>query len=159
MQKIDVFSDHGTVSKSAIEGFEKEIGFCFPQEYKILISNHNGLSTVQDSFDFTNQFGETEEGGIRFYGYGGWPVESIEDSQDFDIYGHDGIVSFGRRGNGDHICFDYRHDPKTCEPRIVLMLHDEYTEDTEGNAKHLLIDIAPNFEAFIDMLYKYEDDE
>lgn len=160
MKNLDIYRDAGSVEMGLIEAFEQKIGYCFPSSYKKLISEHNNLYPEQDSFDFINELGEKEEAGIAFYGYGEWPIESIEKAQHTDIYGFDEVITFGRRANGDYICFDYRDDPKTCEPGIVLMRHDDYTEDAEGNnPKMVVINIAPNFEAFIDLLYKYEDED
>ncbi|SUB35744.1 KNR4-like protein-3 [Pasteurella multocida] len=38
--------------------------------------------------------------------------------------------------------FDYRDDPKGSEPKICLVIHDEYDEET---GKHLLFPVAENF--------------
>jgi hypothetical protein len=69
------------------------------------------------------------------------------------------IVPFGYSANGDYICFDYRHDPTTTEPHVVLMYHDDYVADKEGNTKMVVNFVAPNFEAFVDLLYEYIDED
>jgi hypothetical protein len=73
--------------------------------------------------------------------------------QDFDVYGHEHVIAFGMAANGDHVCFDYRHDPSTDEPRAVVMFHDAYDADD----KMLICPVADSFEEFIDSLYKRED--
>lgn len=157
MKNIEVNHDRGFVDMALIEIFERKIGYCFPEAYKQLTSQHNNLYPEQDSFNFINIYSEEDEREIAFYGYGEWPIESIEQAQHSDVYSYEGIVTFGRSANGDHVCFDYRHDPKTCEPRVVLMYHDDYVEDANG--AHMVVnDVAPTFEAFIDMLYKDEEE-
>lgn len=159
MQHINVLTDHGSVAAWVIEAFENDIGYCLPKEYKKLISQHNALHPIQSSFNFINYLGEIEEGGIGFCGYGDWPVpELIQNAQDYSVYGYENIVTFGHRGNGDHICFDYRHDPETCEPKVVLMYHDLYANDTNGNPKMIVNHVADSFEAFVDMLYEYKEE-
>ncbi len=161
MNNIDVSSDDGSVDIAVIESFEKEIGYCLPQNYKVLIASHDWLYPAQNSFDFINVYAQQDSRDIAFFGYGKEATrysENITDNQDFDVYGYEGIIAFGCSANGDYICFDYRHDPKTCEPRVVLMYHDDYVEDANGNAHMVVNDVAPSFEAFIDMLYKYEDE-
>ncbi|WP_032854642.1 SMI1/KNR4 family protein, partial [Pasteurella multocida] len=69
---------------------------------------------------------------------------------DDEIYGYKNVYSFGYTGNGDFVCFDYRDDPKGDEPKICIVIHDEYDEKT---GKRLLLPVAENFEAFLDMLY------
>lgn len=162
MTHIDVYRDYGSVDLHLIDVFEDGIGYCLPVSYKELISNHDWLRPEQDAFDFINIYGEKDSCDISFYGYkSGFSIASrtIGHHQDFDVYGYEGIIAFGSSGGGDYICFDYRHDPKTCEPRVVLMYHDDYVEDANGNAHMVVNDVAPSFEAFIDLLYKYEDGE
>lgn len=162
MKNSDIYEDYGSVDIAVIEDFEKKIGYCLPTSYKELISSHDWLRPEQNTFAFINLYGEKDDRDVNFYGYkSGFSLASrtIEHHQDFDVYGYEGIVAIGFSANGDHICFDYRHDPKTCEPRVVLMYHDDYVEDATGNAHMVVNDVAPTFEAFIDMLYKYEDEE
>lgn len=161
MKKIDVSSDGGSVDISMIAAFEKKAGNCLPQSYKVLISSHDWLYPVQNTFNFINIYGHHDSRDISFYGYGEESIrhgESIIDHQDFDVYGYEGIVAFGCSANGDNVCFDYRHDPKTCEPRVVLMYHDDYIEDENGKAHMVVNDVASSFEEFIDILYKYEEE-
>lgn len=162
MKNVGVYSSSGGINRGVIDGYEKKVGYRFPKKYKEMLSTNDFLRPELDSFEF--QRDSVKDGrDVNFFGY-------LDDanSQSPDRIGeylfdmaflpiH--VLPFGFSGNGDYICFDYRHDPKTCEPRIVLMLHDEYTEDVEGKPKMAIIDIAPNFEAFIDMLYKHEDEE
>lgn len=161
MKNIDVSSDDGSLDIEVIEGFEKKIGYCLPRSYKDIISKHDWLYPVQNIFDLATLDGRQSNRDVSFYGYGEKSTrysENIADNQDFDVYGYEGIIAFGCSANGDYICFDYRHDPKTCEPSVVLMYHDDYIEDERGNAHMVVNEVASTFEAFIDLLYKYEEE-
>ncbi|HDR1574213.1 TPA: SMI1/KNR4 family protein, partial [Pasteurella multocida] len=50
--------------------------------------------------------------------------------------------------------FDYRDDPKGDEPKICIVIHDEYDEKT---GKMRLFPIAENFEAFLDSLKSFDE--
>ncbi|SUX21978.1 Uncharacterised protein [Cardiobacterium valvarum] len=72
------------------------------------------------------------------------------DETDTTNYGNS-VIEFGSCANGDAVCFDYRE--RNHDPKIVLMLHDEYIKDENGEDKMILIPIADSFDAFMDMLY------
>jgi cell wall assembly regulator SMI1 len=159
VRRLEVYSDEGTIDISAIERFERKIGYRFPENYKQLLCAHDEFRPIENCFKFRNIYGAEDERDAAFYGYGETCTEKIARSQDFDIYGYEGIVAIGTAANGDHICFDYRHDPTTTEPHVVLMYHDDYVVDKEGNTKMVVNFVAPNFEAFVDLLYEYIDEE
>lgn len=159
MKELNVYSDKGSVDLSIIEEHEQLIGYRFPNSYKKLIGRHDQLRPIEDHFDFTNIYGEKDERDISFLGHKNSTTEKLMDSQDYDIYGYEGIVTFGICANGDHICFDYRHDPETDEPHVVVMYHDDYVTDKDGNPKRVINFVAPSFEAFVDILYEYIDED
>ncbi|HHT7683232.1 SMI1/KNR4 family protein [Pasteurella multocida] len=64
------------------------------------------------------------------------------------------VYSFGSTGEGDFVCFDYRDDPKGNEPKICIVIHDEYDEKT---GKRLLFPVAENFEAFLNGLKSFDE--
>ena len=161
MRKLSIMFDDGKVDMSTIEEFEKDIGFCLPMNYKKLISEHNGLDPVEECYEFINVYGDKYEGAIVFISFGN---DTIKDSMyisqrisDPVYYGIPNLVAFGDFGNGDVICFDYRDDPKTCNPKVVHVYHDDYTENEDGTFSMTVNFVANSFEEFIDMLY--EDDE
>jgi len=41
----------------------------------------------------------------------------------------------------------------------VLLVHDEYEEEPDGSIHRKIEPIADNFDAFLDLLYAYRDDE
>lgn len=136
---------------------EQLIGYRFPDSYKKLISSYDQFRLIEDHFNFTNIYGKKDERDISFLGHKNLTTGQIMGFQDYDTYGYEGIVTFGICANGDHICFDYRHDPETKEPHVILMYHDDYVTDKDGNLKRVINFVAPSFEAFIDMLYEYID--
>ena len=157
MKKINSYRDFGPINVFFIEDFERKLSFVFPEKYKVLLSKYNSLQPIESIFEFLNPLDNIkDERDITFYGYGfdkRLSSESIESAQP-DEYCHENIVVFGSSANGDYIGFDYRDNPATDEPKIVVMFHDCY----DKNNKMFICHVADNFEKFIDGLYKYEDD-
>jgi len=150
MKKISVYRDSGIVDISEIERFENKIGYEFPSEYKYLISKHNALRPSSECFDF-NCNGELDSRDVSFFGYGESvnEYEDIEEFQQEDSYCYEHIVVIGGTANGDYICFDYRGNPNSNNPPVIVMLHDS----TDENNKMLICPVADNFELFIESLY------
>ena len=157
MKKISSYRDSGSIDIVLIKCFENKLSVSFPESYKTLLSKYNSLQPVESIFRFWNPIDKIQdERDITFYGYGfdqRLSSESIESAQP-DEYFHENAVVFGSSANGDYICFDYRDNSTTDEPKIVLMLHDFYDE----NNKMFICYVANNFEEFVNGLYKYEDD-
>ena len=65
------------------------------------------------------------------------------------------VIAFGISANGDYICFDYRKCNEN--PCIILMYHDDFYEDENGDTKMVTGHIADSFDAFLDMLYELSD--
>ncbi|HDR1572119.1 TPA: SMI1/KNR4 family protein, partial [Pasteurella multocida] len=107
-------------------------------------------------------YDSNNEEGIVGIGFDSFETELNPDPQDIrrqyiyddPIYGYEHVYSFGSTGEGHFICFDYRDDPKGDEPKICIVIHDEYDEKT---GKRLLFPVAENFEAFLDMLYDFDE--
>jgi hypothetical protein len=151
MKKISIRRDSGSVDLSALNNFENLIGCKLPHSYKILLSVHNALYPTHPNFVFHDSTsGAINTRDISFLGFG----DSIPDSrsiiyaQDHDVFGHSGIVPFGIAANGDYICFDYRHDFETEEPKVVVMFHD-YPDDEN---KLVISFVSNSFDAFLDLL-------
>lgn len=163
MKGFTVFMDKGSVDIDIINAFEDKIGFCLPKSYKELISQHNQLCLVEDTFDFVNIYGEEDERDVSFFGYGNIKYEKIEDSNlymsDPLYYGIPNLVAFARCANGDIICFDYRDDLKTCTPKVVLVYHDDHISKEDGTVQMVVNYVANSFEEFMDMLYEFNEEE
>jgi hypothetical protein len=165
MKSVQIYRDYGLIDQKLISNFESSKDIIFPRIYVDLIKNHNGMRLEESCFNFKNLFtyshvwsykieDEIDSREMSFFGFGNEiPSYKQIESPSFDIYGHDHIVAFGYTANGDYVCFDYRHDPKTSEPRIVVMFHDAYDE----NRKMLICPVANSFEEFMDSLYKPAD--
>lgn len=156
---IEVFHDDGAIDVSVIDEFEKSIGYKFPSTYRNLISRHNSLHPENCDFDFfDNSLGRTASRDVTFLGYGTEVLSSsnIANAQWHDIYGRDHVVVFGRTAGGDYVCFDYRENPTTDNPPVVVMLHD-YFDDNDN--KMFICLVADNFDQFIDSLYSVDGDD
>jgi len=167
MKKWKNFSiryDEGKTSIKDVEAFEKKYNICLPKSYKELMLEHNGVRFEEDNFEFTNKRGQDDGREFLFKSFGEKKrgKELIEDAQFVskpDYYGVPGLIGIGSTAEGDTLCFDYRDDPKTCEPKVILLVHDEYEEESDGTTHMLIEPIADNFDKFLDMLYKYKDEE
>ncbi|HDR1839086.1 TPA: SMI1/KNR4 family protein, partial [Pasteurella multocida] len=120
-----------------------------PKLYIELMLKHNGLAVEPDCFEYDD--GE-RMGEISFDSFETELNPAPSDIRrqyiyDDPIYGYEHVYSFGHTAEGHFICFDYRDDPKGDEPKICIVIHDEYDEKT---GKHLLFPVAENFEAFLD---------
>ena len=155
MKNIKVYRDSGKIDISEIEKFELEVSHILPLSYKELLSKHNALWPEERDFDFVFE-GEEDGRDVTFLGYGDKisSASQILRSQQ-DEYCYDHIVVIGVAANGDYICFDYRFDPSTDNPPVVLMFHDIADE----NEKMAICPVADNFEAFIDSLYEWDDED
>lgn len=157
MRDLNVYRSYGFIGFEYINEFENKIEFIFPESYKKLISKNNALSPEEADFDFYDLASNSKDTrDITFYGYGDSVSENynIAKQQNFDAYGHEGVIAFGCCSNGDHVCFDYRDKPTGGEPKVVVMFHDCADE----NNKMLVCPVAENFERFVNSLYKYEED-
>lgn len=154
MKKIKIYRDSGPVDTSELDKFELMTGYRFPRQYRELLSKHNALYPQEPDFTFVDQStGKRDIRDITFFGFGDLlpDYSRITFAQGHDIYGHQGLVTFGISANGDYICFDYRHASQTNHPKIVVMLHDRSDETN----KMLVNFIAESFEEFVDMLHKF----
>lgn len=165
MKPLEIRYDNGVANSQDIAQFELQFKSKLPKDFKSFSLAHNAARLVKSSFEFLNKHAtdyvwhyKIENGidsrDISFYGFGAELPDylQIEQAQDFDVYGHDHVIAFGSSANGDYICFDYRHDPTTDTPRVVVMFHDAY----DSNRKMLICDVANSFEEFMDSLYKFE---
>jgi cell wall assembly regulator SMI1 len=156
MKNVQVYRSSGAVDIKHIDRVEEKIGFRFPEKYKKLISLHNYLVPESSDFRFFRD-GDVEERDLSFYGFGDGNDSASRSSQmgeqlfEKEKLPH-GVIPFGDSGNGDYVCFDYRHDSKTTEPHVVAMLHDAYDPNGEMSTYY----VANSFEEFVDSLYKYE---
>lgn len=165
MKNILVLSDHGKVNDEKFANFERAHSIKLPNSFKKFIKKHDAPWLDENHFKFKNIFFGTNERpykicdgidsrDLNFLGFNDSVCEGegITERQNFDDFGHNHIVAFGISANGDYICFDYRHDPRTNEPHVVVMFHDAYDEHN----KMLVCHVADSFKEFMNSLYKAE---
>ena len=161
---LHIFQDWGFIDEWYINDFEQKYNICLPKIYKELLLKHNGASLNENYFDFTNKDGEEDMRSFLFKAFGEEErgKELIDNAQFVskkDYYGVPNLIGIASTAEGDTLCFDYRDNPKTCEPKVVLLVHDEYETDADGTEHMKVEPIADNFDEFLDMLYEYQDDE
>jgi len=165
-RNLRIYRDYGKADPKDIEEFEKKYNICLPKTYKELMLEHNGAKLEESEFDFINSRGQEDGRSFSFDFFGN--VNNASDKninyynkniQNPDYYGVPGLIGFGSTAEGDTVCFDYRDDPKTCEPKVVLLVHDEYDELPDGTSHMHIEPIADNFDEFLDMLYEFKDED
>jgi hypothetical protein len=160
INNIKVFQDSGKVDVRLVERFERQFGVVFPEQYKKFICEHNAAYLDNEYFDFFSpEQGVIDTSSICFLGFGsaeGLVIESedVINNQNYDVYGYDNVITFGRNGGGDYICFDYRGSEKQGQPKVIFMRHDDY-DDTN---KMITFDVSDSFDDFCNLLYEWEDE-
>lgn len=159
-KNLTVFYDYGEVDKWYIEDFEKRYGYTLPNTYKKLMLKYNGASFYESTFALDEEkfwtwsfifdaFGEKED-----------VVSHIEETQlsvqNPDYYGIPGLICIASTGEGDLVCFDYRDDLKGNNPKVVVMIHDEYDKHDDESLTNKVTFIANSFDDFLNMLYEEE---
>lgn len=145
----------GQTELSLIEDFEKKIGRNFPLSYKKIAAEYNGaFSKGKDAFKFFNNLtqGDSIYGLGLLHAYG--DVDSVTETMEWSWANKpesfpNGLVSFSRDGGGNLICFDYRSDPTTNNPPIVVWHHEGRPGTNEE-----ISPVASSFDEFLDLLYE-----
>ncbi|MFP4794900.1 SMI1/KNR4 family protein [Pasteurella multocida] len=158
-RNLEILYDSGEVDLKIIKDVESIFNIKFPQLYIELMSKHNNVSVEPSYISYCDSNNEEGIVGISFDGF---ETELNPDPQDIrrqyiyddPIYGYEHVYSFGSTGEGHFICFDYRDDPKGDEPKICIVIHDEYDEQT---GKRLLFPVAENFEVFLNSLKSFDE--
>lgn len=155
MQDIGDLYPNGKVDKKIIKNFANTLGVEFPPEYIELISQHDGLTPKISSFDFIDTDGELNISCVEFGGYMHTPrIEGFQFPEGDDDY--DGkLIGFGGTPNGDSICFDYRFPWTKDQPKIVLVLHDDFYDYGSNQDKRKILFLADRFKHFINSLHEY----
>ncbi|WP_338635033.1 SMI1/KNR4 family protein [Spirobacillus cienkowskii] len=161
MKKEIIFeSKYGKGNIYLIQQQEEKIGFKFPQSYINLILEYNGCKIKNnfDSFDFNSNsigridsyylehffsFNKNADSWLRF----DWHWENTLEFDEDEPFPKN-IVPFASDPGREKICFDYRHDPKTDNPKIVVW----HAEEERGSRSELSF-VATRFDEFLDMLY------
>ena len=160
LELSNIRCDEGKISETFIKQIEKKYNISLPVSYSSFIIEHNGACLFARIFDY-----QDPNIGVYKRNSSSIAFESVEDilfhienikageEPDWDdMYKfEDGLIPFGDNGGGDMICFDYRKDRSTDNPPIVIWNHDMGLE-------HRVVFIANNFEEFINMLHKCEDE-
>ena len=155
-KQLTIFRDNGKIDIYVLEEFEKDVGFLLPKTYKDLMLKYNGLRFHEDTFKLLDENGDEWDTDFDFYEFtyekGG--IYKFQQGVSDPLYdGIAGLVAIAGAGGGDTICFDYRENPKGDNPKVVLMLHDEFIENEDGSETSVVCDVANSFDEFLDILY------
>lgn len=161
MKHLTVLYDDGQANIQWIEDFEKEYNISLPKSYCDLMLKHNGVSFIQDTFNYLGQDNKFHISCIEFLPFG-IPISGVAShiinyyqySKYSELYEHKNVVPFGLNEFGYRICFDYRQDPLINDPPVVIMCHDQFMTNEQGQEKIAIFPIANSFDEFLDMLYE-----
>lgn len=137
---------------------EKVIGIVFPITFKEKSLKCDGGTPIKNNFNYysrsSGRYSGTSVGlFLLFSKHYPHPSELLlRQYQNPAEFFPEGLVAFAVDGGGDKICFDYREGKDNLDPPIVIWEH----EGDEGNDVSYL---APNFEAFMNMLMDEEEAE
>jgi len=156
---MDIRRDNGKNSLDEIKRVQNELGFFFPNNYFDLIRNHDALRFEKNIFDFKNIYNNEDERDLNFLSFkadhlDGDILSNQDNVNDLENYGIKDLVVFGICANGDYICFDYREDSQTSNPKIVLVYHDDFVDFEDGTSSMVVNDVANNFEDFLNLLHE-----
>lgn len=156
---MKIYSDNGQNSIETVIKVQNKLGFEFPKSYFDLVIKHDALRLENDIFDFKNIYGELDERDICFLSFqegyiNGSILKEQSNINDLDNYGIENLVIFGTCANGDYICFDYRDDIKSAEPKIVLVYHDDFVDFEDGTSSMVVNYVAHSFDDFLKLLHE-----
>jgi hypothetical protein len=153
------------ISLQEIKEFENKIGYKLPKNYIEFILKYNGASINNYIYSF-KIYSVSNKSFEGIYSVGvflsfGANLESMEwywDNRNCDekYPFPDHVIPFILGGEGNLICFDYRHDLHTEEPKVVYWNHEECGELKEGLEIYF---IANSFDEFINKLADYRTEE
>lgn len=151
--------DNGQNSLKRIHQVEVELGIHFPTKYINLIKNHDAVLFENNIFDFTNIYNLEDERDLNFISFkldhlDGEIINIQENISDLNNYGIKNLIIFGICANGDYICFDYRDDIQSADPKIVLVYHDDFIDYEDGSSTMVVNQVSNNFDDLIALLRK-----
>ena len=155
---MEIRRDNGKNSLNEIQRVQDELGYFFPKNYIDLIKNHDAVRLEENIFDFKNIYNKEDERDLNFLSFksdhlDGDILSNQDNVNDLENYGIKDLVVFGICANGDYICFDYRDDSKTSNPKIVLVYHDDFVDFEDGTSSMVVNNVANNFDEFLSMLH------
>lgn len=158
-ENLGITYDRGNIDISIINNVEKTLGIKFPELYIQLMSQHNDLSINRYCFLYYDHYHNEHIGTISFDGFS-TNIYTLENDilrqyiYDDKVYGYPYVFSFGYTAEGNFICFDYREYPTGDDPKICIVIHDEFDGKT---GKHQLYPIANSFQDFLNNLKTFEE--
>lgn len=156
---MNIYRDNGKVDIEVIVEVEREIGHVFPSDYVEIVTMHDALRLENNIFNFTNIYGDKDERDVNFLSFkknhlDGDIISNQKNISDTENFGHEDMVVFGITANGDYICFDYRSDLNTDQPKVVLVYHDDFIDHDDGTSSMAINSVAETFEDFMNMLHE-----
>ena len=155
---ITISRSKGSIENGIIKEFEKKINKNLPELYIEFICANDGAYPIDNMFTYIDHTTNKEDGnGFVFLSFDVDGFDTIFDKVNLfeDFWDINDIIPFGVTGNGDYLGFDYRKDPSSIDPSVVVVIHD----DVDENGDFLICQVAPNFEHLIRHLKRGRTDE
>ncbi|WP_151957768.1 SMI1/KNR4 family protein [Acinetobacter guillouiae] len=156
---MEIRRDNGKNSLNEIQRVQDELVYFFPKNYIDLINNHDAVRLEENIFNFTNIYNNVDERDLNFLSFKSDHLDSDilsnqDNVNDLENYGIKDLVVFGICANGDYICFDYREDSQTSNPKIVLVYHDDFVDFEDGTSSMVVNNVANDFDDFLNLLHE-----
>lgn len=156
---MKIYRDNGQNSLTKISQIQSEIGYFFPKSYIDLIRDHDAVRPEENYFYFKNIYGKSDERDANFLSLkpdhlDGDILSNQGNINDLNNYGINNLVIFAICANGDYICFDYRDNPSSSEPKIVLVYHDDFVDHDDGQSSMVVNFVSNTFDEFLEMLHE-----
>ncbi|MFC6205072.1 SMI1/KNR4 family protein [Psychrobacter urativorans] len=156
---MNIFDENGSNSLNQISEIENLLLYKFPIKYVELVQKYDALQLEDNIFDFINIYGNKDDRDINFISLkknheNGNILDFQKNVCEIDNYGIKHLIVFGICGNGDYVCFDYRHKPMTDNPKVVLVYHDDFVDYEDGSSHMVINHVADSFGEFMDMLHE-----
>lgn len=156
-KELLILTHHGEINIYLLDEFEKDVGYTLPKTYKSLSLKYNGAMFIKSWFNLIDKDGDECERNFVFheFNYEKSGIYQFQIGVSDPLYdGIPGMLAIAGTGEGDAVCFDYRDNLKGSNPKVVLMIHDEFIEHEDGSSTSVVCNISNSFDEFLDILYE-----
>ena len=140
-------------SEADIAYVEQQLGIRFPRSFReMMIDYHGAYAREKDVFDTADEKGKAFNNFVTFFSNDRYSyILRVMDNISDRLPGN--AVPFARDPGGNYLCF--RYSDSSNEPEVWYWDHELAFEDPTTS----LTFVAHTFEAFLDSLYEWVDEE
>lgn len=154
-RSLSIESFENSIDIDIINEFELSEGYILPASYKQLISQYNEVSFNENCFEVYDGNITTNKYILRFCGFN-TNFFNIKDYQkkvrDKSDFGLENIIAFAITGNESVLCFDYREDLESNNPKVLFVNLNEYEKYNNVTFKEHFW-VADTFDDFVKKIF------